>query len=336
MVVDAGLVQADDPAQTGTATQNTLDNLPANVDSELTSQTGQSAGSPEITAPSDPNAAPDSPAEDTQTPAEAEGKFQRTSRENANLRQTLRNLNIEPDSDALDQFNSGLLTKEQLLGYGGPPAAPAQIPHAPISNLETAITAMETVSSGSGEVDADTFRDTMKQVATGFRAVVQENTDLKERDQRSQEAQRSTATVNAIFESELKPHLPEHVQALGQSLFASAVEKRVYEIAADNPDVPTSKTLGHTGHNHAARELAPQFAQFVNALTGNVTPAPPVSPPTPAGVPANTDQVRPLSPGPGGGSPPPPAAKGQYSIENLTSNVETYMNNQALRIGAVQ
>ena len=122
--------------------------------------------------------------------------------------------------------------------------------------------------------------------------------------------------------------MPEDAKGAARDFFLGAVERRVYELAAD-PNVDTNVALSQQGYSFAAKELVPQFAALVSALQGKPAPQPAA---VPAGQPAAAAGVRPLVPGTGGGSPPPPVPKGKYSMANLDKNVADYVGQTAVRI----
>lgn len=312
-------------------TPSTLETLEERVDNELNANTGASATPVDGSqAPVDPNAAPDPQAEET-PPAEADGKNERVLQENAAMKLAFQYLGLNADSPVIDQINSGLLTREQILGTPAVPQAPV-VPPAPTITTEQKLANLDKVIPQEGDVSADDFRAVIGQIKEVVSDVVRENQTLKQaRDQDNREtlSERTASAATAVFESEVAADLPADVKAIAQELFLGAVDNKVYELAAD-PQVGQQRALSVEGYTFAAKQLAPKFDALIAAIKG--TPAP--VPLAPAGTPAAATPVRPLAPGGGAPSPAPPAEKGTFAIENLETNVDNYMASQTLRVGA--
>lgn len=304
-----------EPTEPASPAPSTLENLEQNVATELT---GASAAPDGSAAPVDPNAASGEPAE--APPAEADGKSQRIQQENAQLRATVRKFGVDPDSDVMDQLNSGLLTVADIVKPREPvePPAPTQTLQQKIDNLKTA-----NLTGTDGAVDAKAFLDDRSQLIEVLDAVVQDNTQLRqarEGDQQTIRAQQTASAAASVFDTDVNVTLPDDVMSVAKELFLGAVDNRVYDMAND-PNVGRDRALSVEGYTFAAKQLAPKFGALVAAIKGEPAPVPAVAP-----------NVVPLAPGTGGASPPPPVPKGKFDMRNLDQNVDAYLAGRQVRV----
>lgn len=344
---NTGVVAIDDPGTSqGAAQANTLDNLGANVDAEISSQQADaSAGAaPDATtpAPGEPGAAPATPVEGT-PPAEAgEAKMQRISQDNANLRTTLTKLGIKPDSDVAEQLRTGLITYDDIVRSRTPVAPAATVPEAstptaPEVSLEQKIDNLRSVLNkpiGPEGIGAENIKEQQTAFLDVIAGQAQEIDNIKqsqEKKESTEKANRMVAATNDVFNAEiiagLSAEIPEDVRQIGAEMFLGATDIENISLIETHGK---EKAVTVDGYRYSATQVAPKMKQFIQAIykagqvsmNPNPTPNPPVTPAAPR------TSVNALRPGGGGPSPSPPVPKDKFDINNLVANVDEELARQ--------
>lgn len=326
----------DNPASNvGAGSEFTEENLAANIAAQLDSLPDESTGVPELPAttevPGETPAAADTPVEktDAEVAAEETAKMHRISQDNANLRATLKALNVDPDSDTADGLRSGLISVEDITRARTPvpattptPTEPAtpQIPLAQkISNLQTR------VRQPGRNPNADDYAkdfDELMGVVTDQDQVIKDITQTMESNDLSNLLNTTMAATKETFASEVKTVLPDDVREIGEQFFVGATDIAVGELARTHGK---ARAFTANGYRHAAKGLAPKFDQLMTAVynAGSAAGIKAIKAGSP--VPTGTvPVVNPITPGTGSGTPAPPADPEQFSIKNLQKNVDNY------------
>ncbi len=335
-----GVVTPDNPAPSGDAgSENTLENLNANVIAQLTSPTDVNAGVviPPTTADAsgEPPAAAEPQVDETK-PAEAvdEATAHRLRQDNADLKATLLKLGVEPESDTADQIRTGVITVDDLIRARTPitPTAPQSTePTTPQIPLDQKISNLRNTLNQQGDVTAKTYKENMGAALEVIMDVVQANQDITQTMESNDLQNLLTSTMNVTketFRTEVKSVIPEEVKEIAENFFIGGTE-----IAAGHLAQKIGKARAYTpqGYSDAAKLVAPKFDQLVQGIfkAGQTAAVKAIREANPA---INTAVVNPITPGVGGGSPSPPANPDKFKVENLQANVDEYLRDTQPRV----
>lgn len=346
--VNTGVVPAEAPEAVQPA--NTLDNVNKEVINELTSPTGESAGDAPVAttpAPSEPVAAPATPAEET-PPAEAdEGQMHRVSQHNAQMSAVLTKLGIDPNSDTMEAIASGLVTADEVIAARRPVApgavAPAaSTPSAPETSLDQKLANLQSIIDKpidpvTGVMSKD-YVAMQKGVMDVVGSLVQENQNIKQSYEKKESAERANSMVAAtgdVFNTQvadqLSAELPEEVRQIGAEMFLGATD--IENISLANT-FGKEKAVTANGYRHSATKVAPKMQRFIKAIykagQDSLNPNPTTTTPSAPTAPGTTVQV--MRPGSGSPSIPPPAPKDHFALENLNQRTEEYFASPAVPV----
>ncbi len=338
-------VDPDTSTSQGVPQVNTLDNLDANVVAHVDSQTGVSAGDgtpPATPVPGGPEAAPATPAEGT-PPAEAdEATMHRVSQDNSALRAFVRKMGVDPDSDVVEQVNSGLVTYDDIIRARQPAiptttpgTSPPPAPEIPlgqkIDNLKSILDAPIPRDGYSSE-DVKEQQKAFFDVITGQAKVIDNVTQSQEQRVLQEKADSMVSATNDVFNTaviaELADELPEEVRQTAAQMFLGATDIANISLKAEIGQ----EAISAKGYRHSATQVAPEYKKLIQAVykagqdSNNPNPNPAPTTPTVPNTPRTN--VLPLRPGAGGGSPPPPVNKNKWDIRNLSANVAEHMSQQ--------
>lgn len=331
---NTGVVTAEAPVAVQPA--NTLENMDANVNTELASQADVSVGdaTAATTAPGEPEAAPAIPVEGT-VPAEADdvAKTQRIQQQNADMRKTLDALGVDPDSDTAEHLRTGMISRGDYVRSiqpGEATATPTTTQPAPeipldqkISNLKSVLAA-PIPDKGYSSEDVQERNNAFMGVINDLVQVNQNIVKSQKESEQIAQANSSTAAISEVFNRDVVPALPDGLTEEAKQTVAT-----VFLAATDfaNGELVTlhgkEKAQTPKGYAFSAAKIAPEFNAMVKALTGmrtNPTPTPTLAIPSVHATNAPTV----LRPGTAGGSPPaiptePP------TLENMEARAHAYV-----------
>lgn len=214
-------------------------------------------------------------------PTADSGTETRYKQENARFRQALQRLNINPDSDTMDQLLSGLIDPKDLYAKQETPVQQQETKS--LSERFRALSA-KARSEGASAEDLAELADLQAEL-------------IDRQDQQQQQTQQQqvlqqcvTNAVSALDGDELLTHLPEDIQQKAQHIFLGAVDQRMGQIARTVPD--PSRLMKPDVYGHYARQYKPEFDAFCKALVEHgrslSKPAPPPSGIRPAGASTGT------------------------------------------------
>lgn len=314
-----------DPSQSGDQPNNSLDSLTKNVADAL--QTDATVGDPkDTTQPAgDPPAAPGAQVEDKTAVATTD----RFRHENAQLRAVLTKLGVDADSDTAENLRNGLITAEEFVKARYTPTTQAQaepvVPQVPLDQKIRNVQEMrDDLVKNNGDVSAAQFREfanLQTDVLIDLAKANQNITQTQEIRDQQEELSRKISATETVFASEVKSTIPDDVKDIASQMFLGAVDLQT----GINAQQVGPRAMTPEGYGIAARNIAPQFDEFVTKIFN-------------AGIEHQKEAVRnpvapvtPLAPGHRGGTPPP-APKGKFNLRDLDANVHEELKGTSVHI----
>lgn len=280
------------------------------VDAQNTMGTAPSAGdtSTEPTTPADDTGQQD---DGTQQPDD-QGKDKRLEQINSAQRQTLIALGVNPDSEAVKQFNEGLITKEELLGTA---TQAVEQPKSAVDQFNEHRNNMkELMEKGKAPTAAD-FLKSMDLTS----AVMQENSQKEERGKREVLIDNCINAAGSVITNDpLHKSLPEDIQEIETQFFVASTDS-VWGVATGGDQ---SKVTPANYDYYAKQNLQGPYQKLRNALIEHGRQlergTPPEPPPTPTVNPISTNI----------GSGPVTPAEPKVNLDNMQKAAREYAKKQ--------
>ncbi len=205
------------------------------------------------------------------------------------MRGALVSLGIDPDSEKVERFNAGLITKEELLGIS------STTPQQPQENLS----AIEKFNRHKTSVEKN-IREGKTPSAEDFLMSMQLTSDIAQEGVRAREiadmnvtlSQCESAAGSVIVDDELHKALPENIQEIEKQIFVGSTDYLMAKQTGNDP-----RYFNPQAYNfYAKQNLKESFNQLRNAWIehGKKLASAPSPPPAP-------NQPNPISSSTGGG-----------------------------------
>ena len=279
------------------------------VDAQTNLGPAPNAGEPPATT--EPTTSPDitgQPDGGVQQPDD-QGKAKRMEQELAAQRKMLSSLGVNPDSEAVRQFNAGLISREELLG--APKVFEEQPKSAADKFNEHRVNMTKKIETGEQLTPADYLAGLEIQSE-----MVQENHDLKARGDREVLIDRCINAASAVIANdELHKTLPTNIQEIETQFFVASTDS-VWGVATGGDQ---SKVTPENYNYYAQQNLNGPYQKLRNALIEHGRLLERGTPPT---TPTPTQSVVPLSTHTGSGPAVPHAPI--VKLDNLQEAARNY------------
>ena len=263
-----------------------------------------SVGEPTSTEPPSPADVTGQPADET--PPDDSGLEKRTEQENAVMRSTLTSLGIDPDSEKVERFKAGLITKEELLGTV---SEQPQENLSAIQKFNKYKTSMEQAVREGKTPSTEDFLTSLQLTAD----IAQEGIRDKEITARNVLLDKCQIATEAVITSdEFHSSSPENIQGIERQVFLGSTDCLVAEETGGDPRYVTPKH-----YDFYARKNMKNFTDLRNYWIeyGKKSTSAPVPPPTP-------NQPNPISSAEGGG--PMAQPKEIVTLDNMERIARDY------------
>lgn len=270
---------------------------------------GEPSSTTEPDAPTDTAGQPDSEVK----PDTTEGKTTRLEQRLADQKKFLISLGIDPDSDTIDRFNAGLITKEQLLPTPQVPQTP-QAPQTGIEKLEVHRTKIrDKIGKGQELLQQDFLEslDIMGELASDNVKITQQT------NMRNLISDCERATDAVLAGDELHSVIPEDIQEIESQVFLGSTDNFLSAETHGDPHYLTPKSYNFYGQKNIQnyRKLRNAWIDYGKSLVKG-------SPPEPI------PQVNPISSGTGSAPMKPPEK--MINIDNMGAAARAYQQNQTI------
>lgn len=306
---------AEGSPQADTQPKSTLDNLAANVASQMTQQDAVSQVGTE------PGLQGETQGEVSQPSAEQEnsttvdtGKQTRVEQENKLLRTVLNKLNIDPDSNKLDYLAKGYIEPTELLPQTQP-----------VKSTEPTKSVDQILGDLENRTKEGVTENDFVELLQATKGLVGDIKNIRNESESSKLNELINSNINAVnqtfAQSDVYNKVPEDVREIAREMVLGATDINVYQLGQQIGDI--NRVSRPDVYAEVTGEVSKKFSTLFNRIykagqesaLGNIQ--------------NNNRSVNPISTGTGRASPPPTQP---MTLQNLQSNVDEYMAGNKLVI----